>query len=106
LAKGAVEIDGLMAKVGREAVLQSDLSRFKEVVGVLSCAGVLKREEPLSSDRKKLIDAYIEEELMYLEARSKKIATAGLIPQAVSAIHKREECKARWQKLGQEYSRF
>lgn len=105
-AKEPIEIDALVAKVGREAVLQSDLMRFKEVVLVLSCAGVIKREEPLADDRKKLIDAYVEEELMYLEARSKKISTAGLIPEAVHSIHKKDECKRRWQKLGQDFSRF
>lgn len=106
LLAGPVEVDGLVAKVGREAVLQSDILRFKEVVGVLTCAGVLKREELATADNKKILDAYIEEELMYLEARSKKISTAGLIPQAVSAIHRREDCKKRWQQLGQEFSRF
>jgi hypothetical protein len=105
-AKAPIEIDGIVAKVGREAVLQSDLQRFKDVVGVLSCAGVLKRENPLVSDRKKLLDAYIEEELMYLEARSKKVSTAGMIPAAVHSIHKKEDCKRRWQKLGEEFSRF
>lgn len=105
-AKAPIEIDALVAKVGREAVLQSDLLRFKEVTLVLTCAGVVKREEPLSEDRRLLIDAYVEEELMYLEARSKKISTAGLIPEAVRAIHKKEECKSRWQRLGQSFSSF
>ncbi len=100
------QIDALVAKVGREAVLQSDLVRFKEVDGVLVCAGVLKREKALSEDKKELLESYVDEELMYLEARSKKLSTAGLIPQAVRLIHKNEECKDRWQKLGQRYSRF
>lgn len=105
-AKEPIEIDALLGKVGREAVLESDLHRFKEVTSVLVCAGVLKRETELGSDQKKLLDAYVEEELMFLEARSKKISTAGLIPQAVRAIHQREDCKRRWQKLGQDFSRF
>lgn len=105
-AKEPIEIDAIVAKVGREAVLQSDLMRFKEVMSVLSCAGVIKREESPGEDRKQLIDAYVDEELIFLEARSKKISTAGLIPEAVRSIHKKEECKRRWQKLGQDFSRF
>jgi hypothetical protein len=95
-----------VAKVGREAVLQSDLLRFREVAGILECAGAVKRNPPLPSESRQLLDAYVEEELMYLEARSKKISTAGLIPQAVRAIHQKEECKRRWQKLGQDFSAF
>lgn len=106
LAQDATKIDALIAKVGREAVLQSDLERFKEVNGILICAGILKQESAAPDGRKELLDSYIEEELMYLEARSRKISTAGMIPQAVRSIHKDEDCKARWQRLGQAYSKF
>jgi hypothetical protein len=105
-AKSPIEVDALVAKVGREAVLESDLLRFKEVIGVLSCAGVLERENLEKLGHKALLEAYIEEELMYQEARSKKMSTVGLIPNAVHAIHKKEECKERWQKMGQDFSRF
>jgi hypothetical protein len=104
-AQQPVGVDALVAKVGREAVLQSDLLRFKEVKEVLVCAGVLK-EAPASGDKRQLLDAYVEEELMFLEARHRKVSTAGLIPQAVRLIHQNDLCKARWQRLGQEYSRF
>lgn len=106
LAKAPVMVDGLVAKVGRESVLRSDLARFQEVTKVLVCAGVLKRDGQAPETEKQLLDAYIEEELMYQEARSRKTSTAGLIPQAVKSIHKNENCKSQWQKLGQEYSRF
>jgi len=102
----SINLDALVAKVGREAVLQSDLQRFKEVSLVLVCAGVLDQQPLDNQSRKDLLETYIEEELMYLEARSRKISTAGMIPHAVRSIHKNDDCKSRWQKLGQEYSRL
>ena len=104
-APAAETVDALLAKVGREAVLLSDLKRFRDVSNVLDCAGIVRRETELAEDKKALLTAYVEEELMYQEARSRKISTAGLIPQAVRAIHKTDSCKTRWQKLGDEYSK-
>lgn len=99
-------VDGLVAKVGREAVLLSDLRRFRDVDAVLACAKVLVRAQPVPAGRKELLETFIEEELLYLEARSRKLSTAGLIPQAVHAIHQAPECRARWQAMGMEYSKL
>ncbi|RZA02531.1 MAG: hypothetical protein EOP11_16650 [Proteobacteria bacterium] len=104
-ARAAETVDALVAKVGREAVLLSDLQRFRDVSGILDCAAVVRREVPLSADKKALLDGYIEEELMFQEAKARKLSTAGMIPQAVKAIHKTDACKERWQKLGAEYSK-
>lgn len=104
-AQAADTVDALLAKVGREAVLLSDLQRFRDVSDILGCAEIVRRDPPLSEDKKALLTAYVEEELMYQEARSRKLSTAGLIPQAVKAIHKSDACKSRWQKLGEEYSK-
>ncbi|MGZ3696287.1 MAG: hypothetical protein ACXWQO_20020 [Bdellovibrionota bacterium] len=101
-----VPVDSLVAQVGHEAVLNSDLSRFSQVNDVLACAGVIQREKPLPKDPKALLDAYVEEELIYLEAKAKKTATAGMIPQAVKAIHDKSECHNQWQNLGKKYSSF
>lgn len=99
-------VDGLVAKVGREAVLLSDLRRFRDVGRVLACAKVLVRAEAIPEGRKELLDMYVEEELLYLEARSRKLSTAGLIPQAVHAVHQDPACRDSWQKLGREYSKI
>jgi hypothetical protein len=101
----AEELDALIAKVGREVVLVSDLQRFRDVTGVLECAQIVRREPPLPDGKKALLDVYIEEELMYQEARSRKLSTAGLIPQAVRDIYKLDDCKNRWKKLGENYSK-
>jgi len=105
LSNAADTVDALLAKVGREAVLLSDLQRFRDVSEILTCAEIVHRDPPLPEEKKALLGAYVEEELMYQEARSRKLSTAGLIPQAVKAIHKTDACKARWQKLGDDYSK-
>jgi hypothetical protein len=106
LAQAAeVEIDALLAKVGQDAVLQSDLERFADVDKVLQCAGVVKREKPLPTERKALLSAYIDEELFFQEARSKKTSTAGQIPLSVQKIQSKEACRAQWLKLGERYEK-
>lgn len=105
-AQSKVEIDSLLAKVGREAVLLSDLRRFADVDRVLLCAGVVKREKPLPTERKALLEAYINEELLFLEARTKKVSTSGQIPLSVQAIQAKESCRSKWLALGQKYSKI
>jgi hypothetical protein len=105
IAAAPVEIDALLAKVGRDAVLASDLQRFADVDKVLVCAGVVKRATPLPAERKALLGAYIDEELFYQEARAKKLATAGQIPLSVQQIQSKEPCRAQWLKLGESYGK-
>lgn len=99
----AVKIESLVAKVGREAVTTADLERFRDMDSVLTCAGVKKREGSLPTEIRPLLEAYIEEELMYQEARSRKLTTSGLIPETVKSIHSNSTCKQRWQSLGEKY---
>jgi hypothetical protein len=105
-AETVVPVDALIAKVGREPVLQSDLNRFRDVYEVLNCSKFLSREVDTKAETKALLEAYIEDELMYLDARSRKVSTAGLIPQIIKAIHKNDICKEKWQKLGTSYSKL
>ncbi len=100
------ELDALVAKVGREAVLVSDLRRFADVDRVLVCAGLIQREPSLPSEKKALLSAYIDEELQYQEARIKKIQTEGKIQLAVQTIMGKEDCRKRWISLGERYSRI
>lgn len=106
IAWGNSSVEALLAKVGREAVLQSDVERFEAVSDVLICAGVLEKSEAPAEDKRKLLDQYIDEELMFLEARSKRISTAGQVQKAVQSIHEKDECKGRWQKLGKDFSQY
>lgn len=104
-AAPSAELDSLLAKVGREAVLLSDLQRFADVSDVLECAGVVQRDKPLPSSRKELLQAYIGEELLYQEAKTRKAATAGQIPLSVQMIQSKAACKEKWLRLGERYSR-
>lgn len=106
LPSKAVELDSLLAKVGREPVMLSDLVRFRDVDRVLGCAGKRARDKDLPSDTKELLNFYIDAELMYLEARNKKINITGQLPEIVKVIHKKEECKNQWQSLGEKYSKY
>lgn len=105
-AEPGIEVDALLAKVGRDAVLLSDLERFADVERVLECAGVVKRDKPLPADRKGLLNAYIDEELFYQEARSKKTGTAGQIPLSVQKIQSKEACRREWLALGGRYAKL
>jgi hypothetical protein len=104
-ATSGFEVDALLARVGRDAVLLSDLDRFADVDKVLQCAGVVKREKPLPTERKALLAVYVEEELFYQEARTKKTSTAGQIPLSVQRIQNKERCRAEWLALGDRYSK-
>ena len=101
-----IEIDAVVAKVGREAVLLSDLQRFTDVDRVLQCAGVVKREKALPAERKALLNAYIEEELFYQEARARKTSTAGQIPLSVQKIQSKPSCRRDWIALGESYGKI
>ena len=101
-----VEVDALLAKVGREAVLLSDLQRFSDVDKILQCAGVVKRDKPLPSDRKLLLQMFIDEELLYQDARSRKFSLSGQIPISVQQIQSKEACRAKWNSLGDKYAKL
>jgi hypothetical protein len=103
--RAAVTVDALLAKVGREAVLLSDLLRFADVEKVLECAGVVKREKPLPTERKALLNVYIDEELFYEKARAKKLGTGGHIPAAIQQIQSKAVCRANWLRLGEQYDK-
>lgn len=104
-AEGGTEVDALLATVGRDAVLLSDVQRFADVDKVLECAGVVKRKDALPTDRKALLNVYVDEELFYQEARNKKTSTAGQIPLSVQQIQSKDACRSQWLALGDRYSK-
>lgn len=106
LADSSLPVDSLVAKVGREPILLSDVQRFRDVYQVLNCTKFVSREMGSAENTKALLEAFIEDELMYQEARARKVNTAGLIPQVIQMIHKSDTCKTMWQKLGTSYSKF
>lgn len=106
LPTNAVRIETLLAKVGREPVTYTDLQRFLELDKVLNCASIVKRSVELTDQIRPLLDAYIDEELMYFEARARKFTIAGVLQESVRAIHANEACKKSWQSLGERYGKY
>ena len=104
--KNAVLVESFLAQIGKDPVMLTDLNKYRDVTGVLTCAGVVKQEKELPSETKPLLENYIEDELMYFEAKAKKISSAGLILGAVHSIQKDEKCKIMWQKLGEKYGKY
>ena len=105
-ANESVVVDALVAKVGNEYILLSDTKKFNAVDNVLICAGLRKREKPLPENIKILLDIYVDEELVYLEAKERKLATVGMISAGVKTITAKPECKAQWQKMGEKFGRL
>lgn len=102
-AEPSTKVDGLLAKVGREPVMASDLDRFVDLDDILICAGKRSSERVLPTAQAQLLSVYVEEELMYQEAKAKKLSTDGATQDAVKTIHSRPACKTKWQNLGEKY---
>ncbi len=102
----ALFYDALVARVGREAVLVSDLKRYEEIDGVMVCAGLRPLATKKSDTTADQVSLYVEEELIYQDARTKKVSTTKLIPDAIAAIRSKPSCQKNWQSLGRRYSKL
>lgn len=95
--------EALLAKVGSEAVRYSDLLRFLAVEEVMICSKVRRRIgerfEPLVDS----LNRYVNEELIYLEARVRVTEGSGVFSDAIKKIKADEKCRSRWRALGQKY---
>ncbi|MCO5144059.1 MAG: hypothetical protein M9962_13295 [Oligoflexia bacterium] len=101
-----VAVDALIARVGKEAVLESDLERYQDLNKILVCIEVKKNNDTVGLSRTDLLNKYIDDEILYLEARSKKSKQLGIINSAVKEIYKKEACKKQWLDLGKKYSSY
>lgn len=101
-----IAVDALLARVGKEAVLESDLERYADMDNILRCLGIKKSGSTPSISRLDLLNKYIDDEILYLDARSKKAKQLGIINTAVKDIYKKDECKKQWLDLGKKYSKY
>ncbi len=98
--------EALIARVGRDAITYSDLMRFQHVEEIMSCAGlrvgsgVAQATENFDS----VLSRYIEEELIYAEARTKKNTAKSMLSDAVKTIQSRSKCQKDWRDLGKKYA--
>lgn len=103
----AALVEALLARVGREAVTLSSLTRFSDVEKIMQCAGLRSTSSPeAKANMQQGLEQYLEEELIYVEATGKKKGFDGLLPLAIQAIHKKENCLKNWQNLGERYTKL
>lgn len=99
--------EALVARVGRDAVLLTDLVRFKEIEQIMICAKLRDKSQSGTPDVEHfqaLLNRYIEEELMFQESRTKKSSTSSRLREAVQAIQAKPSCLHTWQELGNRFS--
>ena len=97
-------IEAMMARVGEESVRYSDLVRYKAVVDVLHCVGLrIRAPGTTNQTKRKVLEAYIDEELLYLEARARLPEGSGVFPETVRKIRADSRCSGRWRSLGERY---
>lgn len=106
LASDPSLVDGFVATVGAESVFYSDLLKFRGVDEVLDCAKLRHRGQQLSAAKRALLNVYIEEELVYQEARSKKFKSQHLVLQASRQIQTNPACWELWKKLGADWGEY
>lgn len=97
--------EALLARVGREAVTLSDVVRFQDVESVMRCAG-LRQKEGSQEAFGALLGRYLEEELIFSEANTKKITNQRMIGDAVNKIHQDKKCQSEWQAAGKRYGKI
>lgn len=102
---GAVLLDALVARVGHEAITLQDLNRYRDVHDVMACAKLREGTPKKSLHTRDLLDRYVEEELLVLEARGKKMNSGGGLSRAVERILAKPDCKKDWLTLGKSYGR-
>lgn len=110
VVSAAVLVEALLAKVGRDGIVLSDLTRYQDIQSVLQCADLRKVDDKSTTTNEKyniysdLLRLYIEEELIFTEARSRKNFSANL-SQVVQQIQQKPACFKIWQELGKKYGK-
>jgi hypothetical protein len=95
--------DALVGRVGQEAVTLNDLTRFRDIEGVMSCAGLRKKVN--DADMQSTLRRYVDEELFYLEARAKKQSSSGELTDTIESIRSKKACRDDWNQLGKLYGK-
>lgn len=98
--------EALVARVGKDPVMFSDINRFKDVESILVCIGAKPKESagPKGPESfQVLLNRYIEEELIYLEAKNKRASGQNRLKETVDKIISKKECYRDWQNFGDKY---
>ncbi len=100
----AILAEASLAKVGSESVRYSDVLRFMAIEEIMVCSGIRKRIGERFEPLVETLNRYVDEELIYLEARARISEGSGLFGGAITKIKEAANCYSRWQRLGKRYA--
>ena len=101
----SVMMEALLARVGEEVVQLSDLRRFKSVEKIMQCISVRLKPPGLDKESGKAsLQRFIDEELIYLDARSKQAPGSSEFEETIRKIKRFPACLSRWKALGEQYA--
>ena len=104
--KKGVMIEALLGSVGDKVVQYSDLIRYQSVDQIMHCAKIRSSDSEITQDVSlaKLLRQYVDEELIYLEARIRIPGGSGAFRKAIEKIKKAPICRKEWRTMGNRYS--
>lgn len=96
-------VESVIARIANEPVLLSEVRQFVDVIEILECAGLREKSKvstavPKKDDQRKL-QQYIEDELIYLDARGNSVRLKQDIRNVVSQIKSKRKCAALLREL-------
>ena len=98
--------ESLLASVSNNMVMLSDIQRFHEVESIMICSGLRNEQGKTNELLPKILNRYLDEELLYVAAIAKKQEISNNFQQAIQKIQSKELCSERWRKLGKSYGRI
>lgn len=105
--EGGLVVDGLLARVGEDTIQYSDLRRYRSVESIMQCVGErIKFPGSEKETVRRALTRYIDEELIYLEARAKMPDGSARFPETIRKIKSFPACHNRWKNLGEQYSQL
>lgn len=100
-------VEAMMARVGEESIRHSDLIRYKAVVDIMYCSGLrLRPPGSMNESVRRVLNTYVDEELVFLEAKTRMPEGSGGFTEAVRKIRVEPKCANRWRSLGERYGQI
>ena len=100
-------LEGLLARVGEESVQLTDLQRFKSVENIMQCIGLRTKVPAQDAENlKRTLARFVDEELIFFEARAKLADGSVNFQEAIRKIKAFPACISRWRSLGEKYAQL
>jgi hypothetical protein len=98
-------VEALLARVGDDVIQLSDLRRYKSVEAIMQCINIRLKTPGLDKESAKAsLQRYIDEELIYIDAKSKQASSSSDFEEIIRKIKRFPSCSARWKSLGERYA--